>query len=180
MASAFVKASALSRDDTHGDGAVVGCAAEQILGGAVGDDAALVDDDGAGADGFDFFQDVGGDDDRLVGGHLADELADVVLLVRIEAVGRLVHDQNLGVVQDGLGNADAALEAFRERFDALIENTAEAGLLDRGGDARAAVVACVSTNLSDEGQEARGRHVGVGRRAFGNVTRAATLQPSGW
>ena len=59
------------------DCAVVGKAAQQVLGGAVGHDAALRNYDGAGANGFHFFEDVGRDDDGLVGGHFADEFADV-------------------------------------------------------------------------------------------------------
>ncbi|OOO02790.1 MAG: hypothetical protein USCGTAYLOR_00965 [Chromatiales bacterium USCg_Taylor] len=36
-------------------------------------------------------------------GHLLDERADLVLLIRIEAIGRLVQDQDLRIMQQGLG-----------------------------------------------------------------------------
>ena len=56
-----------------------------------------------------------------------DQLAHLVLLVGIEAVGRLVHDQHLRIVQDRLREADAALEAFGEGLDGLVEHGPEAG-----------------------------------------------------
>jgi hypothetical protein len=40
------------------DGPVIGHAAHEILGGPIGDDAAMTDDDRSAADGFDLFQDV--------------------------------------------------------------------------------------------------------------------------
>ena len=54
-----------------------------------------------------------------------DQLAHLVLLVGIEAVGRLVHDQHLRVVQDRLGDGDAPLEALRQRLDPLLQHRVE-------------------------------------------------------
>ena len=45
--------------------------------------------------------------------------------MRVEAVGGLVEDQHLGVVHDGLREADAALEALGQRFDGLREHRLE-------------------------------------------------------
>ena len=98
--------------NTDGNGAVVPGAAQKIFSGAVSNDATLVDDDGTRADCLDLFKDVRRYDDGFVRRHLADQLAHVMLLVGVEAVRRLVHDQNGRIVKDGLRNADAALEAF--------------------------------------------------------------------
>ena len=99
----------------------------------VGDDPAVGDDDGPRADGIHLLQDVGGDDDHLVGRHGLDQLAHLVLLVRVEAVGGLVQDQHRRVVQDGLGQADAAAKALGQRLDGLLQDAAELQPLDHVG-----------------------------------------------
>ncbi len=155
--------------DAHGDRAVIGHAAHQVLGGAVGDDAALVDHDGARADGLDLFEDVRGDDDGLLLGHLGDELAHLVLLVGIEPVGGLVHDQHLGVVEDRLGDADAALVALGQGLDRLLEHRTETGPLDRQAHRPGDRIAPQAPQLGDEAEQALGRHLGVERRALGQI-----------
>ena len=102
-----------------------GARALQARGRVVGHELAVRDDDGARAHGVDFFEDVRGDDDGLLARDLADERADLVLLQRIEAVGGLVEDQHLRVVDDGLREADAALEALGQRFDGLGDDRLE-------------------------------------------------------
>ena len=72
-----------------------------------------------------------------------DQLADLVLLVGIEAVGRLVHDQHLGVVQDRLRQADAALEALGEGLDGAVEHRLEPGVCSTAMPARR-VASCFS------------------------------------
>ncbi len=57
---------------------------DELGGRAVGDDFAAVHDDGAGAGGFDFFEDVGGKEDGLVLAEALDELADLVFLVGVQ------------------------------------------------------------------------------------------------
>ncbi len=57
-------------------------------------------------------------------------VAHLVLLIGIETVGGLVEDQHLRIVQQRLGQADAALEALRERFDRLFEHAAQLQPLD--------------------------------------------------
>lgn len=107
-----------------GEGGAFGEVAEDFVDGGAGDagfefgwgfvdeDFALVDDDDAVADGFDFFEDVGGEDDGFVGGHRLYQLSHFVLLVGVEAIGGLVEDEHLGVVDDGLGDSDALAVAF--------------------------------------------------------------------
>ena len=63
---------------------------DQTLGRAVHHDLAAVHDHRAGAGRFHFLQDVGGEQDRLGLAEALDELPDLMLLVRIQTVGRLV------------------------------------------------------------------------------------------
>ena len=68
-------------------------------------------------------------------------VAHLVLLVRIEAVGRLVEDQHLRVVQERLRQTDAALEALRQRLDDLLEHARERQARDDVVEPRAAPLA---------------------------------------
>ena len=98
-----------------------------------------------------------------------DQRAHLVLLVGIEAVGRLVEDQHVGIVQQRLGEADAALEALGQRLDRLVEHAAELGALDRQVDAPLRLGAGEAADLRDEVEKPGRRHVGIGRRAFGQI-----------
>ena len=63
------------------------------------DDAAVMHDLHAVAHGLHLGQDVSGEDYAVRAGELADQLADLADLVRIEADGRLVEDDDIGPVQ---------------------------------------------------------------------------------
>ena len=82
--------------------------------GGVLHDAALLDDDHAVAHGLDLLHDVGGEDDGAGFAELRDQIPDFLELERVEAGGGLVEDEQLRVVQDGLGEADALLVALGE------------------------------------------------------------------
>ena len=87
-------------------------------------------------DGLDLLEDVGREDDRRVLGEPLDEGADLENLDRIEAVRGLVEDEDLGLVQDRLGEPDTltvALGELRDRPDqVLAQARGEHGLLHRG------------------------------------------------
>ncbi len=61
--------------------------------------------------------------------QLADERADLADLVRIEADGRLVQDDHVGVVDDGLSDADALLVALGQRADEPLADIDQAAAL---------------------------------------------------
>ena len=64
----------------------------------------------------------------LLAPHLLDQGPDLVLLVGIEAVGRLVEDQHLGVVEDRLGETNPlsiALGLNKRSIASSITNTPE-------------------------------------------------------
>ena len=89
-------------------------AIRQVVGRVDGHDLALVDDDDALAGLRDFGQDVRAEDDRVIAGELLDQLARLDDLLRVEAGGRLVEDQHVGVVDQRLRQADALLVALRQ------------------------------------------------------------------
>ena len=74
-----------------------------------GDTAILHDKDLVGL--FDRDQTVGDRDDRLSLGQLGDRLLDQVLVLRIDAGGGLVQNDDGGVFQNGAGDGDALLLA---------------------------------------------------------------------
>ena len=142
----------------------------EFLRRAVGDDLAAVDDDGARAGGLDFLQDVGGENDRLLLAHPLDQLADLVFLVRVQAVGGFVQDQHLRIVNDGLGETGAVPVALGERVDALVQHRFE----ESTSRPRAAPPCFLASpretaQLGGKVQEAVHRHVGVGGRVFGQI-----------
>src|SRR4051794_5312338 len=151
------------------DRVVVARAALQLVRPRVGHDPAAGDHDGAGADRVDLLEDVGRDDDRLVLGHVADEAADLVLLVRVEAVGGLVQHQDRRVVEDRLGEPDAALEALREGLDRPMQDLLELRALDGLADPPRPLEPVQAAHGGDEAEEAVGRHVAVERRALRQV-----------
>ena len=104
----------------------------------------------------------------------ADQLADLVLLIRIEAVGRLVEDQHLGVVQDRLREPDAPPVALRQRVDGLLEHAIEMQELRTTSSSRLRRAARRdAARFGDELEERPRRHLGIARRTFGQIADAA-------
>src|SRR3546814_13137399 len=58
------------------------------------------------------------------------------------------------IVQDRLGEADAALVALGQRIDRLVEHVADVDLVDHPGEPRAAVGAGQAADAGDEIEEA--------------------------
>src|SRR5579863_6869407 len=104
---------------------MVGGQPAQLIRRAAADDAAVIDDDRAGADRIDLFEKMRRDDDRFRRADRVNELANTMFLIGIEAVGRLVENQHVGIVDEGLREADSALEAFRQGIDAPMQDLAE-------------------------------------------------------
>src|SRR5688572_31856901 len=65
---------------------------------------------------FRSLQDVGGKNDRLVGAHLLDEIADLVFLVGIQAVGGLVQDEHVGIVDERLDRKSTRLNSSHSQI----------------------------------------------------------------
>ena len=144
-----------------------------MLGRPVRDDPPVGDDQGAGADRLHLLEDVGRDDDRLVRGHVPDERPDLELLVGVQPVGRLVEDEHVRVVQQGLRQADATLEALRERLDRLVQDGGDVRALDDLPDRPPARRSEQMAHVGDEPEVGGGGDVAVGGRSFRQVAEAA-------
>ena len=82
-----------------------------------GDHPAFMEDEDAVADGIDFGKEVGGEEDGVARGEGLDEGADLAHLVGIESDGGFVEDEDIGIVDEGLGEADALAVALGELAD---------------------------------------------------------------
>ena len=79
----------------------------EVVGRVDGHDAAFVDDDDALTGLGDLGKDVRAQDDRVIAGEVLDQLPSFDDLLGVEAGGRLVEDQHVGVVDERLREADA-------------------------------------------------------------------------
>ena len=91
-------------------------------GGAGAQQLAAVDDDDVVAGALQLAEQVRGDQDRdaEVGVDAADQAEHLVAADRVEAVGRLVQEDQLRVVDQGLGELDALLHAGRVAADGAV------------------------------------------------------------
>src|SRR5262249_23102983 len=105
-----LKADALAAFELRGQG----------LGRVGGGDAGPVGDEHTVAGHLDFGQDVRREDDRVLSGQIFDQAADFLDLVGVESDGWLVEDDHVGIVDDGLRDADALLEAARQPLDQFV------------------------------------------------------------
>ncbi len=141
----------------------------QLLRRAIGDDFSAIDDHRAGARGIDLFENVRGKQNALRGAESLDQLADFVLLIRIEAIGGLIENQHLGIVQKRLGEAGAMAIALRERIDRLVSDGIEKTSLNRAIDRLRFCRADEIADIGAEFQKADDRHVIVKRCGFGEI-----------
>ena len=98
-----------------------------------------------------------------------DELAHLMLLVGIEAVGRFVQHQHVGVVQQRLRQPDPAAVALGESVDRLFQYVCERQPVGRLVTAPGHLGAGVAAHPGDEIEEAFRGHVAVGGSAFRQV-----------
>ena len=98
--------------------------------------------------------------------------ADFDDLFGIEAAGGLVEDQDVGVVDDRLGDADALPEALGQLADQLGADVAEGAALDHLVGAAFDIGARDAFELADESEVFDDLHFGVKRRGFGQVADA--------
>ena len=97
----------------------------------MGDQAATVDDHDLVDRLGDLGQEVAGDEHRpALVGQAADQAAQPVDALGVEAVGRLVEDQDLGVAEQGGGQPEALAHAEREAADPAAAGGGQPGLLE--------------------------------------------------
>ena len=138
----------------------------------VGDDAAMVDDDGAGAHILDFLHDVGGEEDDLLLASLADEGADKLQLVGVETRGGLVEDEHLRVVDECLCEAHTLAVALGELTYLLVSLGSETCELNHLVSTLLAILHTIKS--CGEAQIFAHIHVGIEGVEFGEVADVAT------
>lgn len=158
---------AASFDDEAGGAAVFG---DEFGGRAVGLEFAGCDDEDAGADLLDLGEDVGGDEHGAVGAEFADERAHLGDLGGVESVGGLVEDEDLGIVQDGRGEADALPVALAEVSDAAGADIAEPAAFDGSVDGGAASGSVEGVEPGAEGEVVRHTHFRIEGGGFGEIS----------
>jgi hypothetical protein len=108
----------------------------ELGGGALADDAALVDDRDPVGELVGLLEVLGGQEDRrpVAGAQLADAVPDQHPGRRVQAGGRLVQEQHPGPVQQGRGEVQAALHAARVGLDAAVDRLVQADQLGHLAD----------------------------------------------
>ena len=101
-----------------------------------------------------------------------EQFADFDDLLGVEAGGGLVEDQDVGVVDDRLGEADALPVAFGELADQLVADVADGAAPDHFVDAPVDIGGGDALQLADEGEVLGDLHFGVDRRRFRQVADA--------
>lgn len=147
--------------DAEADGMVVAAAGPEFARGVVGQQAAAVDHQGAAAHERDFLEDVRGNHHDLAFREVLHQLPDLVLLIRVEAVGGLVEQEQLGIVEDRLGQRDAALEALGQGFDDAPALIPQLHAVHGAVDAPTFFPSAVVADGRDEGEKALDRHFSV-------------------
>ena len=113
---------------------------DQVLGGALVDEPALVDQDDVGARDRHVLDQVGGDQHAAVDAEVTQQLTEVEALLGVEPDGRLVEQQHRRVVDDRLGDAGPAQHAAGERLHPGVGLGGETDPVDRplhrAGDGR--------------------------------------------
>ncbi|VTM08014.1 Uncharacterised protein [Pseudomonas aeruginosa] len=148
---------------------VVARAAGQLQRRAVRQQAPAADHQGAAAERRDLLEDMGGDDHDAIPRQPADQLADLVLLVRIEAVGGLVENQRGRLVEDRLGQADAPAEALGQGLDGLPAHLAQLQQAEHPSDPLALAGTTVAADLGDEIEEPLHGHFRIAGRTFRKI-----------
>src|SRR5262249_12127700 len=105
---------------------------------ALGDEAPAVHDRDARAQPLGFLHEVRREDDGLaLREQLLEPFPDEVARLRIEPRGGLVHEDQVGIVDERAGERESALHASRERLDRRRGPRREARELEQARDARA-------------------------------------------
>ena len=134
----------------------------------------MVDDQHPIGEGFDIADDVRAEEDGAVVAQRAQSVAKGDDLHGVEAVGRLVEQQDRRVVDQCGGQADALAEAGGALLDALLEHGREATEIDGGGKPIFECLALQSASAGDKTQEFLDAHFLVERSVAGEVADAAT------
>ena len=142
----------------------------------VRDQSSAGDDDHAICRCLDLAQDVRREQHGLLATELAHERAHPHDLARVEAAGRLVEDEHIGIPEQRLGEADALPEALREGTDRPAGMHTDPACVDDAADLATALAAIETVQTGHELEVPIDAHGAVERRGLGQVPDApATL-----
>ena len=110
-----------------------------------------------------------GENDHLLFPKGPDQLSDLDNLVRIETTGRLVHDQDPGIMHKRLGYADPLLVALGEVPDVLAQHAAQADHLNDPVDRRPGLGSRHLPDPGDKLEVLNNLHIHIERRALRQV-----------
>ena len=92
-------------------------------------DLAVIDDGHAGAEATDVPNDMGGQDDDDMFTDFTQEVMKADLLLGIQTGGGFVHDDELGVADEGLGDAEALFHAAGVAAEFFVPDSEQVGLM---------------------------------------------------
>ena len=101
---------------------------------------------------------------------ILDELAHLLDLHRVEPAGRLIEDQYLGLVDNGLGDADPLLITFGEMGDRPVLDVQKPAVVKNLVDTRAGLTRRDVFEPGGELQVFAHGHVQIKRRVLGQIT----------
>src|SRR4029077_9696411 len=141
----------------------------QIADGIGGHEFALVDDDDLLAGLLDCGKNVRAENDGVIAGEALDEFAGFVDLLGVEAGGRLVENEHVGIVDDGLGETDTLAITLGELAEELVFDVGNSAALADVFDSIAQLAAEQSLEVADELEIFGGAHFRIERRGLGQV-----------
>jgi hypothetical protein len=113
------------------------------------------------------------ENDRVIAAEALDESTRFVLLLHVQAGGRLVEDQHIRVVQQRLGKAYALPVPFRELRAMAVAHVGDLSLLHHRLKPRGALGPGHALDPRAKGKVVEHGHVRVERRRFRKVTRSS-------
>src|SRR5208337_4417371 len=138
---------------------------------AVKNDLPIMDEKDPVGHRLDLLENVGRNQNCLGLAQVPDQRPNPANLVRIEAAGGLVHDQDLGVMKQRLGHRDPLPIALRKFADRLVGHGIQCTLADDGIDTTVQLGPPEAAGFAEKLEQAQRRHVGVERAVLGQVAK---------
>ena len=153
--------------------AAIARARGQSAGRALGNNLPAIDNHCRAANRIDFFENMGGNNNRLIARHIGNGAPHLKFLIGVKPVCRLIHHQHIRVMDNGLRQTDAAAIAFRQCINRLVQHAVQFGHLNGARFSGARRRFIEAANLRDELQKGARRHVGPSRCAFWQIAEMA-------
>src|SRR5581483_8854437 len=144
----------------------------EVLGSILGRDLPVADDHHPPAGHADLGQDVRGQDDGVLAAQAFDELSGLIDLLGVETDGWLVQDDDVGIVDQRLGDAHPLLVALRELAYELAAHVFDLTGVQSVLEPLADAARRQPLEPGDELEVRLDRHLGVERHRFGQIADA--------